>query len=270
MRSLLFATLALAITGTVAIQPAHASSIPLPNSMASTGDSITRAYDINWLHLLSDSPQYSWSTGYSSSVSSQYERILALNPAINGHEFNDAKTGAKMADLDGQVKTAASQQVQYLTVFMGANDLCTSSAATMTPTATFTAQFEQALHDFFAADPSAHVYVSSLPNIYQLWSVLHNNSSARSTWSLFGICQSMLNNSNTEAQRQLVVAQEAADNQALLNTCAQYANCRWDNLAGFNFVFPAGDISTVDYFHPNIQGQNDVARITWKASYWGT
>jgi lysophospholipase L1-like esterase len=270
MRSLIFATLALGITGTVSVQPAHAYSVPLPRSMASTGDSITRAYDINWFHLLSDSPQYSWSTGYSSSVSSQYERILALNPKISGHEFNDAKTGAKMADLDGQVKTAASQGVRYLTVLMGANDLCTSSAATMTSTATFTAQFGQALGDFFAADPTAHVYVSSLPNIYQLWSVLHTNSAARSTWSTFGICQSMLNNSNTDTQRQLVVAQEAADNQALLNTCAKYSNCRWDNYAGFNFSFPAGDISTVDYFHPNIQGQNDVARVTWGASYWGT
>ena len=175
-----------------------------------------------------------------------------------------------MADLDGQVKTAASQGVQYLTVLMGANDLCTSSAATMTPTATFTAQLQQALSDFFVADPTAHVYLSSLPNLYQLWSVLHTNSSARSTWSLFGICQSMLSNSNTEAQRQLVVTQEKADNQALLTTCAQYANCLWDNYAGYNFSFPASDISTVDYFHPNLAGQNDVARITWGASYWPT
>jgi lysophospholipase L1-like esterase len=270
MRSLFLAAAAVALAGMTAIQPAHASTVPLPNSMASTGDSITRAYDISWLHLLSDSPQYSWSTGYNSSVTSQYEHLLKLNPAINGHEFNDAKTGAKMVDLDGQVKTAVSQGVQYLTVLMGANDLCTPSAATMTPTATFTAQFGQALNDFFTADPTARVYVSSLPNIYQLWSVLHTNSSARSAWSTFGICQSMLKSTNTEAQRQAVVTQEAADNQALQSICAQYLNCRWDNLAGYNFQFPASDISTVDYFHPNIQGQNDVARVSWAASYWGS
>jgi lysophospholipase L1-like esterase len=269
MRPLL-ASIAVALAVMMTIQPAHASTVPLPSSIASTGDSITRAFDINWFHLLSDSPQYSWSTGYSSSVTSQYERILALNRSISGHEFNDAKTGAKMVDLDGQVKTAASQGVQYLTVLMGANDLCTSTTATMTPTATFTAQIRQALADFFAADPSAHVYVSSLPNLYQLWSVLHTNSSARNAWSLFGICQSMLSNSNTETQRQAVVTQEAADNLALSNACAQYVNCRWDNYAGYNFSFPASDISTVDYFHPNIQGQNDVARITWAASYWGS
>jgi lysophospholipase L1-like esterase len=270
MRPLLLASVAVAIAGMTMIQPAHAFTVPLPSSMASTGDSITRAYDINWFHLLSDSPQYSWSTGYNGSVTSQYEHILALNPAISGHEFNDAKTGAKMVDLDGQVKNAASQEAQYLTVLMGANDLCTSSTATMTSTATFGTQFRQALNDFFIADPTAHVYVSSLPNLYQLWSVLHTNSSARNVWSTFGICQSMLRNSNTESQRQAVVARESADNQILLNACVQYANCRWDNYAGYNLQFPASDISTVDYFHPNIHGQNDIARVTWAASYWAS
>jgi lysophospholipase L1-like esterase len=269
MRLILASALFIA-SNLVLVGSAHAATLPYPNSMASTGDSITRAFDINWLHPLSDSPQYSWSTGYSTSVKSQYRRILALNPAISGHEYNDAKTGALMAALDGQMTTAASQSVQYVTVLMGANDLCTSSIATMTPTATFQSQFAQAMADFFAADPAAHVYVSSLPNIYQLWSTFHTNSSAVSTWKSFGICQSMLSTSNTESQRQAVVAQEVADNTALQTVCAQYSNCRWDNLAGYNFKFPASDISTVDYFHPNLAGQNDVARITSAASFWGS
>lgn len=271
MRTLLISCIAVILAGTASVatdSPVRAAGVPLPNSMASTGDSITRAYDINWLHLLSDSPQYSWSTGSSTSVSSQYRRILAHNGAISGKNYNDAKTGAKMIDLDGQVKTAATQGVQYLTVLMGANDLCTSSIAAMTPTATFQAQFQQALNDYFAADPNAHVYVSSLPDIYQLWNVLHTNSSAASAWKSFSICQSMLSTSNTESQRQAVVTQEAADNVALQTVCSQFANCLWDNYAGYNFKFPASDISTVDYFHPNIQGQNDVARVSWGASYW--
>jgi lysophospholipase L1-like esterase len=272
MRALFVAVLAAAVAGVAVIQPAHASAPPYPNSMASTGDSITRAFDINWLHLLSDSPQYSWSTGTDSSVNSEYQRLLRVNSAIGGHEYNDAKTGAKMKDLDGQVTTAASQGVQYLTILMGANDLCTSSISTMTPTATFQAEFQTALTDFFNADPSASVYVSSLPNIYQLWYTLHTNSSARSAWSLYGICQSMLSSSNTETQRQQVVTQEVADNTALQTVCNSFAasgyHCLWDNLAGYNFKFPASDISTVDYFHPNIQGQNAIANVTWAAGYW--
>jgi lysophospholipase L1-like esterase len=249
------------------------SGVALPNSIASTGDSITRAYDTTSNGcFLSDCTQYSWSTGTAgtSSVNSHYLRILAANSAVRGNVFNDAKTGAKMVDLDGQVRTAASQGVQYLTVLMGANDVCTSSASTMTPTATFQSQFQTSLNDFFAADPTAHVFVSSIPNVYQLWSLEHTNSTARTEWSWFGICQSMLADSNTEADRQAVVTQEQSDNSALATVCAQFANCKWDNLATYNYAFKTSDISTIDYFHPSISGQNTLAGITWGASYWPT
>ncbi|HET6817292.1 MAG TPA: GDSL-type esterase/lipase family protein [Mycobacteriales bacterium] len=252
---------------------ATTTTVALPNSIASTGDSITRAYDSTSNGcFLSDCPQYSWSTGTASAstVNSQYNRILAANNGVRGNVYNDAKTGAKMIDLDGQVKTAASQAVQYLTVLMGANDVCTSSISTMTPTATFQSQFQTALTDFFAADPNAHVFVSSIPNIYQLWSLEHTNSTAEFEWKNFGICQSMLSQNNTEADRQTVVTQEQADNNALATVCAQFANCKWDNLATYNYAFKTSDISTIDYFHPSISGQNTLAGITWGASYWPT
>ena len=91
---------------------------------------------------------------------------------------------------------------------------------------------------------------------------------AASTWRSFGICQSMLSSSNTEAQRQQVVAQEQADNQALATVCAQYANCKWDNLATYNTAFVSSDVSTVDYFHPSLTGQGNLATTAWNAGYW--
>lgn len=238
--------------------------------MASTGDSITRAFDATSSGcFLSDCPQYSWSTGTSTAVTSQYQRIVKKNRKISGNGHNNAVTGAKMGDLDRQLQVAASQSVDYVTVLMGANDLCTSSTSTMTPTATFQSQFQTALTNYFAARPSSKMFVSSIPNIYQLWSVLHANFSAVSTWTLFGICQAMLSTSNSSADRQAVVAQEAADNNVLATVCAQFANCRWDGYATYNTAFSASDVSTVDYFHPSIQGQNKLASVTWAASYWG-
>jgi lysophospholipase L1-like esterase len=260
-----------ALAGSAGALAATTTGVPLPSSMASTGDSITRAYDATGSGcFLSDCAQYSWSTGDSSSVNSQYERLLAANRKIRGFNYNDAKTGAKMTALDGQLAAAASQKVQYATVLMGANDVCTSSIATLTPTATLQSQFQTALTDFFAADPTAHVFVSSIPNVYQLWSLLHNNATARFEWSQFGICQSMLSSNNTEADRQTVVAQEQADNNALATVCAQFANCKWDNLATYNYQFKTSDVSTVDYFHPSVSGQNSLAAVTWGASYWPT
>lgn len=252
------------------VVPAQGSSLRLPNSMAAVGDSITRAFDATFCPFpYSDCPAYSWSTGTNASVNSQYLRILARNSKINGHAFNDAKTGAQMSALDGQLTTAASQHVEYATALMGANDVCTSSISTMTSTSAFQSEVQKALADFFAADPRSHLYLSSLPNLFQLWSVLHGNPAAQAVWTLFKICQSMLAASNTDAQRLQVVVREMADNQALASACSAYARCRWDGYAGYNYAFPASDISTLDYFHPNVTGQQAIAAITWNASYWG-
>lgn len=269
-RALMALVAAISLSLGLAVPTSAATTVPLPASMASAGDSITRAFDATSNGcFLSDCPQYSWSTGYSTAVNSQYRRILAANSAISGHVYNDAKTGAKMVDLAGQLTSAAGQGVEYVTILMGANDLCTSSASTMTSTATFTSQFDSALSVYFTARPTSHVFVSSIPNLYQLWSLLHTNFSAQSTWNLFGICKSMLSASNTSTDRQKVVTQEAADNNALATVCAKYANCRWDGYATFNTAFTTKDVSTVDYFHPSITGQNTLASVSWKAGYWG-
>ncbi len=65
-----------------------------------------------------------------------------------------------------------------------------------------------------------------------------------------------------------MLAQTVADNQTLAAVCGQYANCRWDGLAAFNLQFTPEDISTVDYFHPSVAGQNHIATLTWAMSYW--
>lgn len=241
-----------------------------PASMAAAGDSITRAYDIAWWGALRDNPAYSWSTGTNTTVNSEYARLVKLSPAISGHAYNDAKTGAKMSALDGQLKTAAGQGVAYVTVLMGANDICSSSIATMTPTSTVQSQFRQAMADLTSADPAVKVFVSSIPNIYQLWSTLHANSAAAWAWRTYGVCQSMLAASNSDAQRQQVLAREQADNQAIKTVCTtEFAQwCRWDNYATYNVQFTAADVSTVDYFHPSVTGQAKLAATSWAASYW--
>ena len=236
--------------------------------MASAGDSITRAYNVDGSYALRDNVQFSWSTGSNAAVKSHYQRILAADAAISGHVYNDAATGAKMSALDNQLMSAARQNVEYVTVLIGANDLCSASISTMTPTATFKSQFQQAMGDFTQANAKARVFVSSIVNIYDLWAVLHTNASATSTWQSLQICQSMLSPYNTEADRQAVVTREQEYNKALADVCAQYRQCRWDGLATYNFHLSASDVSTVDYFHPSFAGQNNLASVTWQAGYW--
>jgi len=251
--------------------PAVADPGPPPSSMASMGDSITRGFNASgWF---SDWPSRSFSTGNNSGVNSHYRRILAKNPAISGRNFNDAVSGANASDMPGQANTVAGRGVQYVTILIGANDACTSSEATMTPVATYRGHIDTALATLKTRLPDAKIALISIPDIKRLWQVGKDNSSARSTWSLFGICQSMLANPTSTAaaaeDRRNRVRQRVVDfNAQLAQACATYGpNCDFDDNAIFNFPFALSQVSTWDYFHPNVSGQNMLAQASYAAGF---
>jgi lysophospholipase L1-like esterase len=246
----------------------HPVATPTPKVMASAGDSITRAFNVGWCCVLQDSPSRSWSTGTNGAVNSHYTRLLALDGRLAGQNHNDARSGAKMRDLAGQLSAAASQRADYLTVLMGANDVCASDAASMTATSTFESQFRSALAQFTASRPQARVFVASIPDIEHLWELFRSNPLAVSIWSLFGICQSVLDTSITDATRQQAVNRLHSFNDILASVCTEFRQCRWDGYAVFKTQFAAGDVSSIDYFHPSTAGQRRLAEVTWAASYW--
>ncbi|HZC98660.1 MAG TPA: SGNH/GDSL hydrolase family protein [Actinomycetes bacterium] len=259
--------LAVALLGAPA-RGATASPPPLPSSMAVLGDSISRAFDVCCYY--GDHPSHSWATGNSilDSIWSHYERLRALNPAIAGRQFNDAVTGARMASGPAQAANAVAQGAQYVAVLLGANDLCTSSVATMTPTEAFRQQFSSTMATLDPDRRGVRVFVSSIPDVVHLWEVLHTNVTARLVWRLARICQSVLAVSNGPAERQAVTAHEEELNEVLSEVCANYANCRFDGLTTYHFQFSAGDVSVLDFFHPDLDGQRKLAETTWAASWW--
>lgn len=246
------------------------TTVPVPASMASLGDSITRAF--NACGWYSDCTGRSWSTGGASDgVSSHFERMRALDSKMST-AHNDAETGADIADLPGQAAAAVSQNAGFVTVLIGANDACTSSESTMTSVADFAVRADAAF-DILAADTrGVHVFVASIPDIHRLWEIGKDSSSARSAWSFFGICQSMLANPTSTAQadvdRRARVRQRVVDFNAVLEAeCAEYVNCRWDGGAVFGYRFQFSQVSGWDYFHPNESGQAVLADVTWAATF---
>ncbi len=272
LRSLVLGTLVCVLVG-LSVTAGVAQAAPsLPNSMSAVGDSITRAYN-TCSSAFADCPPNSWSAGTSATVNSHYSRVLASNPSISGKSFNDAKSGAKMGDLNGQVSIVNSRGVDYVTILMGGNDVCTSSASTMTSVATFSVQFRTAMTTLTGGSPNTRILVSSVPDVYNLWATLKNNGSARFVWAVFGICQSMLANPLSTAQadvdRRASVRQRNIDfNTELSTVCAAFVNCLFDGNAVFNTKFTSTDVSTRDYFHPSINGQRRLACVTWGAGYW--
>ncbi|HVF73642.1 MAG TPA: SGNH/GDSL hydrolase family protein [Acidimicrobiales bacterium] len=267
LRRHLYGLAAVVLLLTLAPQPAAHAVPPIPSSMASLGDSITRGFNANGWFV--DHPSRSFSTGDNSTVNSHYLRIKSKNSAITGKNFNYATSGAEMIDLNAQVQNAVNAGVQYVTIELGANDVCASTEAGMTPVATYRSQLDQALATLKAGLPNAAVAVISIPSVYRLWDIGKNSSSARSAWSGYNICQSMLANPQSTAQadvdRRNRVRQRNIDfNTQLEQACTAYgANCDFDGNAVFNYPFALSHMSSWDYFHPNTSGQAVLAQQSY-------
>jgi lysophospholipase L1-like esterase len=264
-RALLVVSLSIAVCSSAS--PVNAE-LALPDSIAAIGDSITRA--TNACCTYGDHPSQSWSTGLNplGSVNSHLERLILRHPTIWGDEYNDARAGAKMAGADDQAALAVSQRAEYVTILMGANDVCTSSRSTMTPVSDFRTRFRAAMAVLATGLPRSHVFVASIPNVRRLWSLFHDDAVARFVWRTAGICQSMLSASNTSVDRQAVYDRIVAFNSVLADVCAVYPNCRYDGGALFAYRFTRDRVSRLDYFHPDLDGQAAIASVTWPRSWW--
>ncbi len=257
-----------------AVSADTALPLPLPNTMAAVGDSISQAASTGG-SLGADYPQNSWSTGTNSTVNSHYLRLLALGAPISGQNNNLSVSGAKAAGLNAQMLNVVAIDPAYLTVQIGGNDLCTDTFAQMTSVTDFRAQFQTAMATLAAGSQNTNVYVVSIPDAYQLWSLFKGNGWARFIWSLGGVCQSLLANPTStqvvDVQRRLdVQLRNIAYNTQLREVCATFVRCRFDNNAVFNTQFATSDIAG-DYFHPSIAGQAKLASVSWSVGYaWAT
>ncbi|MFI0939366.1 SGNH/GDSL hydrolase family protein [Streptomyces sp. NPDC021020] len=228
-----------------------------PASVAALGDSITRGFDA--CKPLLDCPEVSWATGTRGSVGSVASRLT------KGAVWNVAETGARVRDLPAQAKSAAAHKPAMVTILIGANDACRSSTAAMTSVADFRTDFAKTLSYLHRTLPTTQVLVASVPDLQHLWSVGHGNPLAQQLWKL-GLCPSMLDDPSSDtpaarSRRTAVRDRVVAYNAAMGAACAQYVRCRYDGGAVFRYAFTSGQLSTWDWFHPNPQGQHELATL---------
>lgn len=262
-------TAAVLVTGTLATSSAAHAAPPAASitKMAAVGDSISQA--LMSCSSLTRCTANSWSTGTSSSVSSHASRLKAAGATLTS--YNNSVSGALSSALPAQATKSVSQAAQYVTVQIGANDACTRTVGGMTSTSTYRANVETALTTLEAG--GAEIFVASIPNLKRMYELNKGSSSARITWGLLRICQSMLANPTStktaDVQRRDAVQTRVNEYNAILkDVCANTDKCRYDGGAVADYQFVKSDISTRDYFHPSVAGQATLAAVTWSKSQW--
>jgi lysophospholipase L1-like esterase len=251
-------------------QPEPTPKTGLPSSMAALGDSITAGFGSCF--TLVACTRNSWSTGGSAAVDSHYRRIRDDNSAIKGHAENFAVPGARVRSLAAQADRAVAAKVQYVTVLIGANDACTGRVEDMTATGTFREQLDTALARLKKGLPKARVLVVSIPDLYRLWELGHDDDRAVRAWN-DGVCQSLLANPTSTAaaddrRRRRVDDRVDAYNRELAAACKKYGKrCRWDGGRAHGVRFSLDLVNEIDYFHPDVEGQNELADVTYPGRF---
>ncbi|MCC3766933.1 SGNH/GDSL hydrolase family protein [Streptomyces sp. UNOC14_S4] len=231
-----------------------------PASIASLGDSITRGF--NACSVLSDCPGASWATG--TQVDSLARRLLA-SPGTSS--WNHARTGARMADLPGQMRQAVTDRPQLVTVLLGANDACRPEVDEMTSVDAFRTDFETSVRELRSALPKSQLYVAGIPDLKRLWSQGRTNGFAKTVWKL-GVCPSMLRDSEAEdataEQRRAAVEKRVGEYNAVLkDVCSRDRLCRFDGAVS-SYGFTGEELSKWDWFHPSKTGQRQLADLAYR------
>ena len=177
-----------------------------------------------------------------------------------------------MSAAPAQATAAAAQHVAYVTVLLGANDLCTSSPSTMTSTGAFAAQFREAMAILKQQLPQARIFVSSLPDLYQLWKVLHTNRVARTVWA--AARHLPLHARRHQDRGRAPAGRRPRDRLQCRSSQRHLPPVRRPVPLGrgrrLRLQFHASQVSILDFFHPDLDGQAALARVTWAASWWPT
>ena len=256
----------------------------VPKRLSSTGDSITEAIDAE---LPLANHWASWVNGYHglwewmfglTDVYSHNQRITKNFGSLGRKNYMEAKSGADMPDFPAQAAASVSHRAQYVTVFMGHNDVCGNDPIDIPSDEEFEAYFRSGMEKLRTGLPAgATIYVIGIVDIHQLWEIARDKKAlgivdcevlwATTLLDLFP-CGTMLNPQNEEEDRQYTRERNIAFNE-ILRTVTQEYNLKdrkhyyYYTDATFNYHFVESQVSDIDCFHPSASGQKDLSKLTW-------
>lgn len=227
--------------------------------LGAIGDSITVACNAA---SLGDNPGLSWSTGTDNRVNSHLKKLaIWLKSDVQG--VNLAKTGARVGDLGSQVASLVSHMPDFVTVEIGANDLCAWKEDYAAKILQFGIELRSNISKLIENNPKVRILLASIPDIYGLWEIGSRRSECQLRWDLLGFCSPLLSSNTTTQDRAAFVERWRIVN----NTIASVADSFPQNVV-FNSAVASARISrehmsSIDCFHPSIQGQNLLSERAW-------
>jgi hypothetical protein len=283
----------------------------LPQSVGALGDSMTAAalaghrrkdslmpwvligllsdalqYGVNRSVRAIEQPKLSWATGSSRlirSMPSHWSRLSTLqgskipfhNAALSGAE-SEHVLNTQVDELRQWSRKELKQEFpDYVSLLIGANDLCAKTTAEMVSTTDFYSNIENVVSQILAAESESKVVVASLPDVVKLRDVAKNArdfgfTNCERVWKRVKLCPTLTTLDDAESRFALASRLEQY-NDAMRDIVRRQRQLHGDRvrfakkLATEDFT---ADELAVDCFHPNREGQAKLSESTFSETWW--
>ena len=238
-------------------------------TVASMGDSITVAFSAD-IPFKAD-PSVSWSTGEKlvPGFESHLQKLKRHFPDALVQGKNFAKSGSTIEDVAAQVAQVNAVRADYVTLLIGANDVCDWTANYAASEKKFLDTLKQYLDSMITTNPNVRIVLSAIPDLIQVWSLSKDEASCQSVWKKIPmLCTPVFGESATDGSRIALKAHVRQTNAKIGELAKVYAkNVRFTPSVG-TATLAKDDISTYDCFHPSVKGQNTLSQYTWSQGWF--
>jgi hypothetical protein len=247
-----------------------------PRSIAVLGTPTAAGWGADLTHPFRDAPDDSWATGTNASVNSVYSRLVAVNPAIKGHNVNLAggesapeAAGHELDDFAVQVHKALQLKVKPELVLVQVIDRALKCDGTTERNfADYGSRFGDALDKLAQGLPKARIFVISqwasfasyVTYLRGLPLAERMKNAGKKPCQLVAAPSGQVVASRVAYAKSIVTGEEAQ----LRSACAKVANCRYDGGAAGRIAIAHADVSEFQYT-PTVSGQAKLAAAEWKA-----
>ncbi len=262
--SIVMASLVLAGCATAA-EPSQGPTT-WPTSIVVLGHSGATGWNSDPSKPQQDALENSWATGTNPDVDSIYLRALANSPALEGHNFNVARSGSDVSELPSQVRVALEQDPlpDLFIIQTVDNDIrCDGSDEDNIPV--YGEKMDEVLASINAGAPEADIVVVGQ------WATEQNYRDVTGTIPEIvaqnqggGICDAF-DSSGQQLPDVMAAVQDIVDSYAneLRDSCAAAEHCTFAGDEVRNMVIDITDLSS-DYSHLSVIGQHKMAETLWE------
>ncbi|QKJ20286.1 SGNH/GDSL hydrolase family protein [Microbacterium hominis] len=211
----------------------------------------------------------SWATGDDPAVGSVAMRIGEVAGAFP-EVVNKAKDGGTVADALARVDEVIAADPGLVLILLGGNDVCDADVSGMTTVDNFRIAYGNLLAKIHEALPDTQILAMSIPDLYRLWEIGHVDATAVGRWDQSPSCRNLLGDAQaideeSVARRDAVALRTQELNAVIAEVCTAEVSCVSDGGAVYAYEFAPDQISSIDYFHPSVAGEQAIAELAWNA-----